>query len=198
MISGLKSTIKHDFDIFWDSPHAYPAAQLDERCSEKIIAHSIKKLDKEVEKETANKLSSYPTQHQSWESKLSSLAPKITPGKAVFISDLPDKYDTSDTGIVESVSTMLMKAKKEIITTSPYFIPCHVSFDKLIELREKGVTIRILVPSLGASNHTPAHSHYRKYRKKSSTLDFTSTNITFSRLNNKETSATSIHFEPNR
>jgi len=161
----LKS-IKRDFDIFWNSSDAYPAEQLAESHSVKVISNSIRKLSKEVKSEASDKLSSYPTQHQSWESKLSTLSSKMIPGKAVFISDLPDKYETSDTGIVESVSDMLLKAKKEIFIVSPYFIPYQLSFDKLIKLREKGVTVRILVPSLGANNHTPAHSHYRKYRKK--------------------------------
>lgn len=157
--------IKKEFDIFWNSEEAYPAEQLVKNSSLQSIKKSIKELNKSVIKEDGGYLQSYPTTPQEWQTKLAGLKDSMTPGTADFISDHPDKNETHDNGLVDDLSHMLSLAKKEIIIVSPYFIPYQLSFDGLIKLQKQGVVVRILVPSMGANNHTPAHSHYRKYRR---------------------------------
>jgi len=159
------SSIKHEFDSFWNSPEAYPAEDLAKSRSLEYITQGIRQLNRRVESEQKTNLVSYPTQPRSWEKRLSSLPSQMISGSARFISDSPDTTDTENRIMVGELGKMLAKAKKEIIIVSPYFIPYGKSFDGFKKLTDQGVTIRILVPSLGANNHTPAHSHYRKYRR---------------------------------
>jgi len=49
---------------------------------------------------------------------------------------------------------------------TPYLIPVGNFLEELAEMSSEGVTVKILTGSLGANNHTVAHSHYKKYRRR--------------------------------
>ena len=70
-----------------------------------------------------------------------------------------------DRAVVENLTAGLAAAKHEIIIVSPYFIPLSRVFSNVEAMTKEGVRVKIIVPSLGANNHTMAHSHYRKYRR---------------------------------
>jgi putative cardiolipin synthase len=57
-------------------------------------------------------------------------------------------------------------SRKEIVIVSPYLIPTENLLKKIEELLSYGVKVSIITPSMGANNHTAAHSHYKKYRRK--------------------------------
>ena len=162
---SVLSSIKHEFDTFWNSPEAYPAEDLAKSRSMEHLTQGIRQLNQSVKDERKNNLASFPTQPQSWSKRLSALPSQMTSGSAQFVSDTPDVTATETRLMVGELGKMLAKAKKEIIIVSPYFIPYKKSFGELKQLTDRGITVRILVPSLGANNHTPAHSHYRKYRR---------------------------------
>ncbi|NWK57416.1 phospholipase D family protein [Verrucomicrobiaceae bacterium N1E253] len=158
--------IKHEFDQFWNSPQAYPAEELAHSPGLETITEEIRELNQRVNKQGHDILSSYPTSRKDWSDRLTTLPSRMTPGSARFVSDIPDTDDNKTRIMVDELGKMLNKAKKEIIVVSPYFIPYKQSLDGLREATAKGVKVKILVPSMGANNHTPAHSHYRKYRKR--------------------------------
>ena len=161
----VRSSIKQEFDVFWNSPEAYPAEDLTHSRGIESVTQEIRQFNKRIQQKASGQLASYPTQPQSWGKRLSTLSGSMTPGSARFVSDSPDINDQETRIMVGELGKMIAKAKKEIIIVSPYFIPYQRSFDGFREAHEKGIKVTVLVPSLGANNHTPAHSHYRKYRQ---------------------------------
>ena len=57
-------------------------------------------------------------------------------------------------------------ASKELTIVSPYFIPTGDMLERLAETSAKGVQTKLLTASMASNNHTPAHSHYKKYRRR--------------------------------
>lgn len=159
------SEIKHEFDSFWNSPEAYPAENLAKSRSVEYITGKARQLSSKVKGKKSTILASYPTQPQSWNKRLNALPNRMTPGKAKFVSDAPNNDQQEQRILVGELGKMIAKAKKEIIIVSPYFIPHKSSFEDLKKFTAQGVKVHIIVPSMGANNHTPAHSHYRKYRR---------------------------------
>lgn len=164
-VGPVLNSMEEEFDIFWNSPLSYPAAYITQAKSPEQIQQSMKQRAILLEDKSVNILSSYPTQPKSWHRELETLPRRMLPGTARFVSDPPSIEKNGPRIMVGELGKMLNKAKKEIIIVTPYFIPYQRSFDGLRNATKKGIRTRILVPSLGANNHTPAHSHYRKYRR---------------------------------
>ena len=57
---------------------------------------------------------------------------------------------------------------KELTIVTPYLIPVRGGpfLANLTQLSSEGVKIKIITGSMGANNHTAAHSHYKKYRRR--------------------------------
>ena len=55
---------------------------------------------------------------------------------------------------------------EELVMVSPYLIPVKGFLEGLKRLEDEGVNVKMLTGSMGANNHTIAHSHYKKYRRR--------------------------------
>ncbi|MFV1995742.1 MAG: phospholipase D-like domain-containing protein, partial [Verrucomicrobiales bacterium] len=56
--------------------------------------------------------------------------------------------------------------RNELLIVTPYLIPVGEFLQDLTDLVDEGAEVRILTGSMGSNNHTMAHSHYKKYRKR--------------------------------
>lgn len=153
--------VNYEFDRFWNSASAYPASRLSNKAESFDLQEGYAKLQYRVLHNKETELKSYPSYSANWDSRLQKLKLQMVTGEAEFIGDDPLGEDRA---VVDNLTESLASAKREIIIVSPYFIPLSASFEKLGAMTKKGVRVKILVPSLGANNHTMAHSHYRKYR----------------------------------
>ncbi len=89
--------------------------------------------------------------------------------RAALVVDPPEKVVTPLRTSVDysgaSVMRLLASAKKELLLSSPYFVPSGRGMSVFAELRERGVRVSILTNSL-ASNDVPAvHASYAGYRE---------------------------------
>lgn len=82
------------------------------------------------------------------------------------VADAPSKLRGPDgtANIGDQLSLALPTAKKELDLVSPYFIPTRNGTRRLTTLASSGVAITILTNSFGATNSTPVHAAYTKYR----------------------------------
>ena len=154
--------VNEEFDRFWNSAMAYPASLLSNKVDNFDLKAGIDKLRSGISANREKKLKSYPDYSADWSARLNSLPPRMVPGTAEFIGDDPLGEDRA---VVENLTAGLAAAKHEIIIVSPYFIPLSRVFSNVEAMTKEGVRVKIIVPSLGANNHTMAHSHYRKYRR---------------------------------
>ena len=59
-----------------------------------------------------------------------------------------------------------MDAQREILVSTPYFIPDDEFYKTVPALIHRGVRAVVLTNSLGSTNHPIVHSAYKKHRKK--------------------------------
>ena len=67
-------------------------------------------------------------------------------------------------GVVESVSAALQQATREVLITSPYFVPAIWGVAELRRLVTRGVDVAVLTNSLAATDVAAVHSGYARYR----------------------------------
>ena len=58
-----------------------------------------------------------------------------------------------------------MKARSEVVISSPYFVPGAKGMALLRQLRERGVKISVMTNSLGATDEPAVHLGYSRYRE---------------------------------
>jgi len=152
------------FDIYWNIDLAYPGGAMSEKATIEDLAPLHQKA-KTFLHEKQDILASYPLEPINWQSRFVNLSDNLLPGKAYFLQDKPvpigeEKYRLSD--MLNYIST---PAQHEITIVTPYLIPTEDLSKKLEEVASKGVRVSIVTASMGANNHTAAHSHYKKYRR---------------------------------
>ncbi len=68
---------------------------------------------------------------------------------------------------MDQLGEMNLDSKDQTSVITPYMIPSkEILADTERVVKEEKRTVRFLVPSMESNNHTMAHSHYKKYRKK--------------------------------
>jgi len=90
---------------------------------------------------------------------------------AYVFADHPDKpFDGEaggellETSVTYNVIEEIVKAKKEVVASSPYFVPGPRGMALLRRLRERGVEVTVMTNSLGATDEPAVHLGYSKYR----------------------------------
>ncbi len=93
-------------------------------------------------------------------------------GDAYVFADHPDKpFDGAaggellETSVTYNVFEAIRTAKKELLISSPYFVPGQRGMDLLRELRAEGVKITALTNSLASTDEPIVHLGYSRYRE---------------------------------
>ena len=157
--------ISRSFDRYWNSEWALPIsapadqdkvpAQRAEFASriEKIKAssygESLKKSDPVADLMASRRATVWATAHA--------------------VVDPVSKFDADKSPEVESyvlteVAEQLRATRQSLLMVSPYFVPGQSGTDLLKSLVERGVKVRVLTNSLGATDVPLVHAGYAKYR----------------------------------
>jgi putative cardiolipin synthase len=93
-------------------------------------------------------------------------------GEARAFADHPDKpFDGAvggelhETSVTYNVFETMREATKEVLISSPYFVPGPRGMQLLRELRARGVKVTVLTNSLGATDEPVVHLGYSRYRE---------------------------------
>jgi len=83
--------------------------------------------------------------------------------------DSPDKAQKDKAAEADSIVTTLLdsllRAEKELVVVSPYFVPRKTGIEGFIELQRRGVDVTIITNSLAANNQKAVHGGYAPSRK---------------------------------
>jgi putative cardiolipin synthase len=165
MVTGpLLSNLSSAFDIYWNIDLAYPGGAM----SEKATIENLASLHQEVIKvlhEKQDILASFPLEPIDWQDRFANLAENLIPGRAYFLQDKPVPIGEETYRLTDMLDYISTPAEHEITIVTPYLIPTEDLRNKLKEVSSKGVRVSIITASMGANNHTAAHSHYKKYRR---------------------------------
>jgi cardiolipin synthase C len=92
-------------------------------------------------------------------------------GEAYAFADHPDKpFDGEvggellETSVTYNVMEPMLKARREVLISNPYFVPGPQGMDLLKQLRDNGVKVTVLTNGLGATDEPVVHIGYSRYR----------------------------------
>jgi putative cardiolipin synthase len=63
-----------------------------------------------------------------------------------------------------NVAELMRRARREVVMTTPYFIPGERGLALMAEMRRRNVQVRVLTNSLAATDEPLVHTGYRRYR----------------------------------
>lgn len=156
-----------DFDEYWNAETAYPGEAMAGDLSEKTIEKIRKVYYRELaEDRLLLEQTTIPPDPQDWTAELSALPKQMVLGSAQCLQDAPAVKGDRGIRLVEQLDQLNFELQMTSAIT-PYMIPSK----ELLSDIENGVQVnqrrvRLLVPAMESNNHTMAHSHYKKYRKK--------------------------------
>ena len=92
-------------------------------------------------------------------------------GEAYAFADHPDKpFDGEvggellETSVTYNIMEPLLKARREVLISNPYFVPGPQGMALLKAMRDKGVKVTVLTNGLGATDEPVVHIGYSRYR----------------------------------
>lgn len=167
-IGPVVSEVSKQFDLFWNSPSAYPAASLIAPAQPDSAATLREGWDRVHKNPEAihyvEAVRQTPLLHQLADHQLS-----FGWTTAHVIHDDPAKVLESASRTDLQMAPLLQKIfgnpKREIELVSPYFVPGADGTKALTTMARNGVKVRILTNSLSATDVSPVHAGYSKYRK---------------------------------
>lgn len=169
LIGEAVPEVSASFDKYWNHSLAYPITTLYSNV-----------LNEEQRIEKRNEFDDYiESQKTSDYSRMlanSELTQKILQheveyswARADIFADSPDKTeadrDREDLHLITKLGPYLIRAKKELVIVSPYFVPGKVGTKILTDLVAKGVEVKILTNSLASNDVEVVHAGYSRYRK---------------------------------
>ncbi len=152
------------FDSYWNSEVAYSGTDISRTSTSKDLQSLRSKLQADLVREK-DRLHSYPLVRTRWDEDLQSLPTVMLPGTAHFLQDVPIDAEGEELRLVEMLDSLASPSHEQLVIITPYLIPRADFLENLARLSSEGVDVTVLTSSMGANNHTMAHSHYKKYRR---------------------------------
>ena len=167
-VGPVVQDVDAEFDEYWNSEYAYPAATL-------IRQGTEQELDElRAGKQAFFEASSTTAYLQALDD--SRLANALRDQTAEFrwadakiVHDSSEKKARGAEGreelLISQLAPYITSAKTDVVIVSPYFVPGKQATDALCRLSQDGVRVRILTNSLVSNDVAAVHAGYSKYRK---------------------------------
>jgi putative cardiolipin synthase len=161
----LVGDVTASFDLYWNSVHTYPVAifritrkdLLDIATTEADVTATLQR--------NATLLGSFPVHGADWSEFLEGLVGTFAAGRAELYLDSPDIWNPNQVRLYPRFKELVAGAQREVLISSPYFIPDLEFLEIIRTLRARGVRIAILTNSLATNNHVVAHTGYKRWRR---------------------------------
>jgi cardiolipin synthase C len=160
------------FDAYWNSPHAYPVAQIitTDRTREQLQEDFNKLVDEgdqmmEVMKPPHDILGYGPITDEFNAGRL-----RLEWGTAMAFADSPDKVmamtpeAARNMSVTMNVFDLVTAARTEVVMSSPYFVPGPTGVQAFDDLCKRDVKVTILTNSLASNDEVVVHAGYARYR----------------------------------
>jgi putative cardiolipin synthase len=160
--------VSKEFDIYWNSPSAYPASGFvgppaPEGAANIEARFAANRADPESIA-YADAVRATPLVRDLLDHKLSF---EWTTAQIVYDDPAKtlDATERTDVLLFPALVRMIGRPEKTLDIVSPYFVPGAGGTRNLAELAKSGVVVRILTNSLAASDEKSVHSGYAKRRR---------------------------------
>jgi putative cardiolipin synthase len=163
------------FDEYWNSAFAIPAAAFGHNASKRAESDDNLERARAPPRQQLQTLQTDGIDYvklvatdEPYAGMISGRLPLVW-AHAQVICDSPDKKNVergalSGRLMTRRVATVLAAVQSELLMVTPYFIPADEDLQRLKELRQRNVRVRILTNSLESSNEVSAESGYLHYR----------------------------------
>ena len=168
-IGPVVKEVSSAFDLYWNSELAYSATTL-----------AGAPPTPEETADNRERMDAFAAQQEDTEYmqalRTSDLAEKLRKkqvgyawGDALVVYDQPEKllhaFEETEYHLAPLLAPYFEGVKKELIISSPYFVPGKRGTAFLSQLARKGIRVRILTNSLSSNDVGIVHAGYAKYRK---------------------------------
>jgi putative cardiolipin synthase len=162
LVSGpVVADVTASFEEFWNSAAAYPIALLDSRLAKEAAGTDPRFA--EAIAAAGPRLAAFTCTPTGWSEFFDGLVGTFAAGPAVLLHDAADAAEprTLHPHLEELVAT----AQREVLISSPYFIPDSRFRELIRSLVARGVRVAIVTNSLASNNHVVAHTGYKHWRR---------------------------------
>ena len=160
--------VSAQFDAYWNSASAYPAASIVGKSSPEADAQVLARWDELMREPRAGKYIDAVRDTPLVNQLLTSALPMewVT---ARLVNDDPAKVlhppERTELHMLPRLITALGRPLNELDLVSPYFVPTDDGTRALRALADSGVKVRVLTNSLSATDVGPVYAGYSKYRE---------------------------------
>jgi putative cardiolipin synthase len=165
VVGPVVKEISHAFDEYWNAEVSYPGSAMSRAATLEEL-HSLREDAEAYLAQQRTKLAAYTSQPCQWREALRELPSQLHMGEAHFLQDEPVTFDGEAHRLGDMLDYLAEPNHEELIIVTPYLIPVGDFLEELAEMSSEGVAVKILTGSMGSNNHTVAHSHYKKYRRR--------------------------------
>ena len=172
IVGAVVPKLVNIFDIYWNSSHAYSAAQIivtdrDRAQLQEDFNRLVDEGDQmmKVTMPPIDILGYGPITDDLDAGKLG-----LEWGKANAFADSPDKVMAMTPEAARSMSVtmnvfdLVMAAHSEVVLSSPYFVPGTMGVRAFTNLRKRDVKVTVLTNSLASNDEPLVHTGYARYR----------------------------------
>ncbi|MHC4712417.1 MAG: phospholipase D-like domain-containing protein [Planctomycetota bacterium] len=153
------------FDEYWNADLSYPGIAMSRRARPEDIPRIRENTEKFLVRHR-DLLVSYPVERTLRGTAIRGLPYLMETGEAHIIQDEPVRFGEENLRLVDMLASIASPTDKEFLIGTPYLIPDQRFLDAVKDAALRGIKVRIITNSLGSNNHTPVHSHYKKYRRR--------------------------------
>jgi putative cardiolipin synthase len=172
LVGNVVAQLAAIFDIYWNSPQAYSLATIvgqptDPDELRERFNHLVDDGDQmtSVAVPPMDMLAQRPLSAELDAGRLS-----LVSGTAVAFADQPGKVMATSVEMAQSMSVQMnvmdrvVLSTRQVVISSPYFVPGSTGVDAFADLTKRGVQVVILTNSLAANDVPITHIGYARYR----------------------------------
>lgn len=169
-IGPVVAEVQSVYDLYWNSPLAYPIELLrPEVFDAQYVIEKRQELShfalEQQDSAFADKIRASVYLKQLLEDDVSFFS-----GKVELLYDLPKKISSNrnktEFHLSSDLVPLISNINEELLIISPYFVPEGKSLDALLDLEKKGVQVKVLTNSLASTDVAIVHAGYKLVREK--------------------------------
>jgi putative cardiolipin synthase len=168
LVVGPASTdVGRAFDLYWNSPWAYPAQALVARPPTAAEAQRTFAALEAYAAQNEQYQRAYPGAKRDYLESLLHAHENLTWAKVEVVVDRPAKVaagGTPHSQVAERLATEWRQARREVLAESAYFVPGPSALGEITAARRRGVRVAVLTNSLSSTDVAAVHAGYMKRR----------------------------------
>ncbi|MFA0086964.1 phospholipase D family protein [Vibrio sp. 10N.261.51.F12] len=164
LVGNTVRQVARQFDLYWNSDYSIPVEWLTEIDTHYTDNDIDRWVDEIGLRDKFNggiyDFSQLPMYDDMINGKLS-----LYWGKGKLLYDLPDKPDSKQSTLIDSLGAVVLEGKTSLVLISPYFVPTQKGTEELVKAASDGLEVIIVTNSLASNDVFAVHGWYAKYRE---------------------------------